>query len=182
MARWGRCDYEQLILLQRRLARFSSVDAQRFCEDCAKELAARLIKYAIKATPVGVYSGERYTCKAGITHKGTRKPGKVGGTLRRGWTARTEEEAQSGGKLQSPTAYARTLPVIRSGGLYTIVVTNPVSYASYVEYGHRTVGHKGWVVGHFMLTRAELTLRGKAEKIVEKRLIRQLQGVLNGGG
>ena len=45
---------------------------EEFINACAKELAARLLSKVIKRTPVGQYpSGS----------------GKVGGTLRRGWTA-----------------------------------------------------------------------------------------------
>ena len=49
-------------------------------EACAKELAARLLAKVIKRTPVGQYpSGS----------------GKVGGTLRRGWTAGKNQNAIS---------------------------------------------------------------------------------------
>ena len=56
---------------------------------------------------------------------------KMGGTLRRGWTVGT---------------------VIKSGKQYNIEVINSVEYASYVEFGHRTRNHKGWVPGQYMLT------------------------------
>lgn len=119
-----------------------------FIEQCAKELAARLLAKVIKRTPVGQYP------------KGS---GKTGGTLRRGWTA---------GKAAS--AYADSLAVHHFGDQYTIVITNPTEYASYVEFGHRTRGHKGWVAGKFMLTISEQEIENVAPAILEKKIQKKL--------
>ena len=62
--------------------------------------------------------------------------GKKGGTLRRGWT---------GEKRASAQGYADSLTVNHFGDTYVIEIVNPVEYASYVEYGHRTANHSGWV-------------------------------------
>lgn len=121
-----------------------------FIESCAKELAARLLAKVIKRTPVGQYP------------KGS---GKVGGTLRRGWTA---------GKSQPATAYAQSLKVNRSGNLYTIEIINPVEYAPYVEFGHRTRGGDGWVEGRFMLTISEQEIQRDAPRILENKLKKKL--------
>lgn len=86
-----------------------------FIISLSKELAGRLLSKVIKRTPVGQY-----------------KNGKVGGTLRRGWTA---------GKKRAD--FIEAMEVNKKGGVYEIVVKNSVEYASYVEFGHRTRNHKG---------------------------------------
>lgn len=40
------------------------------------------------------------------------------------------------------------------GNTYSTDVVNNVEYAPYVEYGHRTANHRGFVPGFFMMTRA----------------------------
>ncbi len=64
------------------------------------------------------------------------------------------------------------------GGSYIIEIVNPVEYASYVEYGHRTADHNGWVSGHFMMTISEKELKDMAPKILENKLKKFLGGVL----
>ena len=130
-------------------------DPDAFVESCAKELAARLLRFVVKRTPVGDYP------------KGS---GKKGGTLRRGWT---------GSKSQSfAQNYADSLTVQHNGDNYVIEIVNPVEYASYVEYGHRTANHKGWVKGRFMMTISEQELQTIAPKILEKRIKQYLGGVI----
>lgn len=159
MARsWGRCDFRQLQDLQKKLQKLERANLDQFYEECAKELAARLLAKVIRRTPVGKYL--KYT-------------GKNGGTLRRGWTAATEEEAQSGGSSNAKN-YAESLLITKSGGTYQIEIVNPVHYASYVEYGHRTRDHTGWVNGRFMLTISEKELDAQAPQILEKKLIKLL--------
>lgn len=121
-----------------------------FIESCAKELAARLLAKVIKRTPVGQYP---------------KSEGKVGGTLRRGWT---------GDKTSGATGYANSLKVHHFGGNYVIEIVNPVEYASYVEFGHRTRGGKGWVEGRFMLTISEQEIQRDAPKILEAKLKKKL--------
>lgn len=156
-----------------------------FCEGCAKELATRLLALVIKRTPVGVYP------------PGT---GLTGGTLRRGWTSESHGQAMytaifgggSGGTSSTGSqkqvygkgalpenvkGYADSLKVRREGDLYVIEITNPVEYASYVEFGHRTRNHKGWVKGHFMLTLSEKEIQRAAPAILQKKINRFLKGV-----
>jgi hypothetical protein len=123
-----------------------------FLTSCAKELAARLLAKVIKRTPVGQYPAET---------------GKKGGTLRRGWT---------GGKSSNAQAYANSLNVNKTGTDYIIEIINPVEYASYVEYGHRTRNHKGWVEGKFMLTISEDEIRQSAPRVLENKLKNYLKG------
>lgn len=164
MSKWGGCDYKQLKALQEKLNKLQAVDLNKFCEDASKELAARLLALVIPATPVGKYP------------KGS---GKKGGTLRRGWTAKTEQEASSGGK-QDPVAYAASLPIEKNGSEYVITVINPVEYASYVEFGHRTRGGNGWVQGQYFLTISETELNKQAPAIIERKLSALLREVFNG--
>ncbi len=150
MANWGNCDFRELEAFRDKMQRLEEQEAERFCEDCAKELAARLLRKVVKRTPVGQYP-------AGS--------GKMGGTLRRGWTA------------ENTTGYVNSLEVRKEGNNYIIDITNPVSYASYVEYGHRTANHKGWVNGHFMLTISEKEIRQSAPAILQRKLEKKLKEV-----
>lgn len=90
------------------------------------------------------------------------------GTLRRGWT---------GGKSQNASAYANSLNIIKMGNKYRIDITNPIEYASYVEYGHRTSNHQGWVNGHFMLTISEQELNSMSDAILQKKLNKFMKDV-----
>lgn len=129
-------------------------DPDEFVESCAKELAARLLAKVIKRTPVGQYSKES---------------GKMGGTLRRGWT---------GGKRASAQTYAESLNIQHVDDTYIIEIINPVEYASYVEYGHRTANHKGWVMGQFMMTISEQELETIAPKVLENKIKKYLKGCM----
>ena len=90
------------------------------------------------------------------------------GTLRRGWT---------GGRSQNASAYANSLNIIKMGNKYRIDITNPIEYASYVEYGHRTSNHQGWVNGHFMLTISEQELNSMSDAILLKKLNKFMKDV-----
>lgn len=155
MSRWGSADFEQLKRLQKKMQKLQSADFDKFCEQAAKELAARLLAKVIKRTPVD------------------------DGVLRRGWTAVSHAEAQGGGS-SNVKAYAESLIVTKVGTTYEIEVINPVNYAAYVEFGHRTANHAGWVNGRFMLTISEQELDAQAPKILEKKLTKFLGGVFDG--
>lgn len=147
-----RLDYSELEKLKAQIEKFgSSAQMDQFLTSCAKELAARLLAKVIKRTPVGQYP---------------EGSGKVGGTLRRGWT---------GGSQSNATAYANSLQVNHVGSDYVIEIINPTEYASYVEFGHRTRNHKGWVEGRFMLTISEEEIRKSAPAILQKKLEKYLK-------
>lgn len=129
-------------------------DPDKFVEACAKELAARLLRMVVKRTPVGEYP---------------KSSGKKGGTLRRGWTGEKRSSAQN---------YADSLTVHHFGDTYVIEIVNPVEYASYVEYGHRTANYKGWVKGKFMMTISEQELEKIAPKVLENKIKKYLGGCL----
>ena len=83
------------------------------------------------------------------------------GHLRRGWT---------GGKKSNATAYAQSLGIKHVGNKYQIDITNPTEYATYLEFGHRTRDHKGWVDGVFMLTISEAELNNLSDRILQAKL------------
>lgn len=101
-----RMNYGELEKLKKQIEKFgSSAQMDQFLTSCAKELAARLLAKVIKRTPVGQYP---------------EGSGKVGGTLRRGWT---------GGSNSNATAYANSLRVNKAGNDYVIEIVNPTEYA-----------------------------------------------------
>lgn len=143
----GNSDFTQLKEWIDRIENFDKNRKQAFIEECLKELAARLIRYCIKRTPV------------------------VSGALRREWTVANSN-----------------FTIKRHGDTYQVVVTNPLFYASYVEYGHlqepgRYVPDIGkrlkasWVKGKFMLTISESELQRIAPKLLQSKLDKELEGL-----
>lgn len=166
MGKWGNADFKRLIRLQEKMQKLEKAGFDKFCEDAAKEIASRLLAKVIKHTPVGNYDD-----------------GKVGGTLRRGWTAKSEREAELSstfGGGNGVKKYAETLEVIKRGNLYEVWVINPVEYSSYVEYGHRTSNHQGWVKGRFMMTISANEVESQAPTILEKKLAKLLGEAFDG--
>lgn len=141
MGRMGNFNANDLKKFQKELEKLNK-NTDAFLQECAKELAARLLRMVIKRTPVGEYP---------------KSSGKKGGTLRRNWTV---------GEIRNEE------------GVYIIDIVNLVEYAPYVEYGHRTPDHKGWVPGHFMMTISEQELEKIAPKVLEKKLEKFLRSAL----
>lgn len=150
MSGTGKINDKDLKKFQERLKKLQKSDD--FVEACAKDLAAQLLRLVIKRTPVGKY-------KAGS--------GKKGGTLKRGWTGQKNSSARS---------YIDSLAVHHFGDTFVIEIVNPTEYASYVEYGHRTAGHNGWVAGKFMMTISEQEIARSAPKALERKIKRFLGG------
>ena len=154
-------------------------DTPEFVEKCTNELAQRLLRKVIKRTPVGIkpeFKGEKTVKVKGESGK-TKTfltkdkadydmminkywSGYAGGQLRRSWRKTSAE-----GK----------------GNNYTIIVENPVEYASYVEHGHRqtpgrfipALGKKAvvsWVRGRHMLSDSVNELEASKYKIIESKL------------
>lgn len=130
----GKVNAEGLKKFRQSLDTLNNAQRQQWSEAAIKELAARLLAKTVKRTPVGQYPAES---------------GKVGGTLRRGWTVGA---------------------VVKTGETYAIEVCNNVEYAPYVEFGHRTADHSGWVEGKFMLTISEQELQKDAPGILINKL------------
>ena len=167
MAKWGNCDFSELRKYADKLEKLTDADIDDLCVKCSKELAARLLALVIPRTIVGDYP-------AGS--------GKVGGTLRRGWTSKTHAEAASGkGKNGKPIKeYVASLPVRKVGNYYIIKIINPVEYSPYVEFGHRTRSG-GWVDGKYMLTISEERLKQIAPRVLEKMLYQKIREVIERG-
>lgn len=173
MARYGRFNMRGFQDFQKKLEKLQNPD--EFVKSCAKELAARLLAKVIKRTPVGDYSKEievvakrdsKHHRKGDVYTKRINPGGKKGGTLRRGWT---------GGERSSVKDYAESLTINHFDDTYVIEITNPVEYAPYVEYGHRTANHKGWVPGRFMMTISEQELETATPKILENKIKKYLK-------
>ena len=167
MAKWGNCYFSELRKYADKLEKLTDADINDLCVKCSKELAARLLALVIPRTIVGDYP-------AGS--------GKVGGTLRRGWTSKTHAEAASGkGKNGKPIKeYVASLPVRKVGNYYIIKIINPVEYSPYVEFGHRTRSG-GWVNGKYMLTISEERLKQIAPRVLEKMLYQKIREVIEHG-
>ena len=141
----------------------SQVDA--FMNRAVRECANWLLSLVIPRTPVGKIHG---------------------GTLRRGWLNNTGNQTGKGAgtnvSASQITARANSMNVERGKrGGYSVTVTNPVYYASYVEYGHRqTPGRyvpaigkrlvKSWVEGQHFLKLSEEELREIAPEMLEELL------------
>lgn len=152
MGKMGRFTCKGMKDFQKQMEKLQDPDL--FVEACAKELAARLLRMVVKRTPVGQYP---------------ESSGKSGGTLRRGWTGTKRSSAQS---------YAESLKVNHFGDTYVIEIVNPVEYASYVEYGHRTANHNGWVKGHFMMNISKQELERIAPRVLEKKIQQYFAGCM----
>lgn len=138
-------DLKELEDFQKKIGQFQDT-YDRFIEGLAKEITSRLLRKVTKRTPVGEY-------EAGS--------GKVGGTLKRGWTA------------------AKKNITIRKGiGFYEIEVANPTEYAEYVESGHRTRGKKGWVPGQFFLKLSEEEIQALTPELVQRRMEEKLREMM----
>lgn len=156
-------------------------------EEILKELAARLLRKVILRTPVGV---KPTNVSPEVLNEHWK--GYVGGTLRRGWTAKTEAEAESGGAPDINVFLAST-SIEDTGHGYCITIKNPCHYASYVEYGHRQTPGRfvpqlgkrlkaSWVPGQFMLKISEDELRTQAPAIIQRKVERFLLRHMLGGG
>jgi hypothetical protein len=175
----GKVNVNGLKKFQQGLDKMNEAQRLQWNEAAIKELAARLLRKVIKRTPVGQYDkpvdfianipeqAVNFTTKDGVDVSFTAKAqekhvqfqpstGKKGGTLRRGWTIGE---------------------VVKTGNTYTIEVINPTEYAPYVEFGHRTPNHMGWVEGKFMLTISEQELQKDAPKILMNKLKTFMGGV-----
>lgn len=180
----ARSNFDGLKQLQEQMEALANPQTQKqFYEGCLKECAARFLGKVIRKTPVGnnLYVDED------LGNGRTRQTvARQGGTLRRGWTAKTEAEAESG-RSTNPTQYANSLRVERTGRNYSITITNPVHYASYVESGHRQqVGRyvpaigkrlkKSWVEGQFFMAKSEAEVKAEIPAVLQRRFNQFLKG------
>lgn len=158
-------DVSALKDFKQRLGTLTDSQVDAFMNRAVRECANWLLSLVIPRTPVGKVHG---------------------GTLRRGWLNNTGNQAGKGAgtnvSASQITARANSMNVERGKrGSYSVTVTNPVYYASYVEYGHRqTPGRyvpaigkrlvKSWVEGQHFLKLSEEELREIAPEMLEELL------------
>lgn len=163
----GNFNFREMERLAKDLEKLAQNKDELF-QSAAKELAARLLTLLIEGTEPGDYP-------AGS--------GMVGGTLRRGWISKTHEEAFSNRKsepgVKEVQDFLKTIQVSSDGNTYTIEVINPVEYARYVESGHRTVNHRNWVEGKFIMRGAVEDLQKIAPQVLEDKIERFLRECMN---
>ena len=94
------------------------------------------------------------------TPVGVYEDGRTGGTLRGAWTI--------------------DATVKKVGNTYQIEVFNPTEYAMWVEFGHRTSNHQGWINGRFMMTISADEIDQQAPAIIERKLTRMLREAFDG--
>ena len=156
----AKIDISELVEFQKKLETIGEKERDEFIRKLTNEAAMRLLGKVRARTPVGKYPAES---------------GKTGGTLKRGWSAKSIQPLEVQ-KLGTST-------------VVTVKIINPVKYASYVEYGHRqkpgrfvpAIGKrlkKGWVEGKFMLTKSETELESELPGIIERKLKQLFNGAL----
>lgn len=174
-------DTRDLKEFQKKLSKLGQKETEAFCQESLKYLAQRLLEELIKATPTS--KNQYQNIDIGNGSEGERVV-RNGGTLKRGWFAKSREEAQSGSG-EPGAADIKTLldsiVISKFEGGYEIEICNPVEYASYVEFGHRqtpgryvpAIGKKlvnSWAGGKFFLKISEDELDKVAPRILEERL------------
>ena len=155
MASWGKCDFSEFEKFAKNFETISQAQKDEIYVNCCKALAARLLALVIPETPIGKYP---------------KSSGKKGGTLQRGWGPENVNEAM---------LYAYSLPVTKKGDTYVIEIVNPVEYASYVEFGHRTV-NDGFVEGRRMLEVSVENLKKVSPEVLEKIVLNKLKEFFDG--
>lgn len=204
MARMGNFDISEFIKLRDNLNKMTEPKIkEKFMRECVQEIAIETLRKVIKLTPVAktIRILQDVTDEAGnkVRYKTGANKGKVkqkstvihtGGTLRRGWIAKTQFEAESSHQNRPDESeikgYVYKLKVQKVRQTYIVWLINVVEYSSYVEYGHRqmpgrfvpAIGKrlkKSWVEGRHML---QISMR-EVEEALPKFLDFKLQEYLN---
>ncbi len=180
MPKGGKFDFSEIEKFRDELEDFQKHHIDELACSILKEITARFLRKVIKRTPVGV--------KPKVDSETLKEywQGYVGGTLRRGWTAKTEEEAKNGEGNGDINKFLNDVKVYKSGKKYFIEIINPVRYSPYVEYGHvqeqgryvPALGkklNKGFVEGRYMMTFAEEDIKNIIPRLVQKRVEENLR-------
>jgi len=180
MSKWGSVKFDGLLELEKQVKKLHESEIQRFCEQCANDIANELQRRVKKNTPVGtkpLWAFERAEMDDIVsTGDGVSKreqleahwAGYIGGNLRRQW------EVQ---------------PLAWEGNACVIEVINHAEYASYVEKGHRQTPGRyvpalgvtlkaPWVPGQHMLKTEGERMRGQIQAILDKKMQRFMKEVL----
>lgn len=163
------------------LKQFNQEGMDEISEIILREMTLRFLKKVIELTPVGKSKYVRKRIRKENSDylryfkgknkgriKTRRASSYTGGTLRRGWIVKHERQAIS--NKSKPTqaeieSFVKGLRFTKVGTIYKITVINPVEYAKFVNYGHRTRGGKGWVEGYFFVEKAEKYINNNYNKI-----------------
>lgn len=185
-------DFRELEAFRDKIAALADGKCSEFCDDCTKELSARLLTKVIKRTPVGKkpeIGEEDYVDDKGNTHyvwnkqKMTTTAEGASGKKKKMLSAKGAQYQQtwngySGGTLRKGWTAS---PINVMSNQHRIDIINPVPYASYVEFGHRQEPGRyvpaidrrlkvSWVKGQFMLTDSVKELNRQAPQIVQRKL------------
>ncbi len=66
----------------------------------------------------------------------------------------------------------------RQGNRYVVTISNPIEYASHVEYGYQDDKNVKWVPGRFMLAISLRELQSVSSAFLREKLEEKLKGVL----
>ena len=160
MSKMGSCDFSEFEKWQKQIEKMSKPrEVEKLMRKCIQEVAMETLRRVIRKTPVAktlriqIEQTDDFGNK--VRYKSGKNKGKVkmktevihtGGTLRRGWIATTQTEAEAN-KNEKPDDtkirnYVYRLRIHKKGDTYQVWLVNPVDYASYVEYGHRQTVRK----------------------------------------
>lgn len=109
-----------------------TLQEEDFVIDVMNRLGNIMIREVKMRTPVGQYDNTVFFVAGGklLVFEADGGSGRTGGNLRRNWVL---EGCQ------------------KVGDSYQVTISNNTEYASFVENGHRTADHSGWVEGQFFL-------------------------------
>lgn len=123
-----------------------TLQEENFIIDVMNRLGNIMLREVKMKTPVGQYDGSVFFVSDGklLVFEG---PGttRQGGELRRNWVLDGVESTGDG---------------------FIVTISNNTEYASWVENGHRTADHSGWVEGQFFLKITMEQIMDQLPKIV----------------
>ena len=147
-------DTSQLKGFSEKLKTLNGAEKEQFIIDACNDVGNQILAKAIKNTDERIYQTDE--------PKGYKRTG----NLFRSWAMKSAEKV---------------------GDTYRAEVFNDARsetgepYPVYLEYGHRTPNHKGWVEGKFMLTDAVLDVVHKDNPELREKLKKKVRGIFNGG-
>lgn len=160
-----------------KMEKLGNIDGPRALKEATNQIRIALLTDVRRRTKVGRYGfylnkGKTQKWVAGRGTKYGWQSGKVGGTLRRGWSSLSAKR-------------------IKGSSSWVAQVYNPVEYAPYYEYGHRQeVGRfvpafygvgaklvKPYVAGKFPLAFATANINKQIPRIVDQTLTNFMKGI-----
>ena len=128
---------------------------ETFMDSAMQEVQHEFVNTLKSNTPVGQYDNTVFFVRNGKLMKFAGSPkGRSGGLLRRSW---------------SPGS------IVKQGETYLIEAFNNTEYAAWVNDGHRTADHKGWVEGQFFVEAALEEVEAKLDPILYTRFLAFLE-------